>query len=154
MKKREVKGFGSGTVIFREGDKADCMYKVAYGLVDIYINYKTAGQKLLTTVQEDEFFGEMALIDDTARSATAVSRSADTKLLVYPKEELDVMLREETPVFMDLLTQMTSNLIHLTDKYADVCRTIAEYRRCEEEGNAIGSSLQESIDKYAGMAND
>lgn len=154
MKKHEEQIYNDGHVIFREGDKADCMYRVEYGIVNIYINYKTDRQKLLTTLQADDFFGEMALVDSTVRSATAVAKFDGTRLLVYPKEELSVMVREDAPVFMDLMDQMVSNLVHLTDRYADVCRTIAEYRKCDEDGTAIGEQLSESIDRYAGMVED
>lgn len=147
--KLELLSFPDGKVIFRQGDNADCMYKVKLGLVDIYMNYKQDNQKLLATIQEDQFFGELALIDDTVRTATAVARSEETRLEVYPKSELNELLTERTDDFRDLLSQMTSNLVHLTDNYADVCRTIAEYKKCDDNGDEISRDLQESIDRYA-----
>ncbi len=154
LKKHEEKKYNAGKVIFRQGDSADCMYRVAYGLVDIYMNYKQDNQRLLATVQPDEYFGEMAMIDDTVRSATAVSRTDETVLIIYPKEELPGMLENETPVFMDLLNQMAGNLVRLTDSYMDVCRTIAAYKECDENGKEIDGELQKNIDRYAGMAKE
>src|SRR5262249_28297456 len=73
---REVK---TGEVIFREGDPATEMYLLVKGSVEIRL-----GNRLLATLGPDSIFGEMALVDSSARSATAV---AATDATIVPVSE-------------------------------------------------------------------
>ena len=84
-RKREIQTYKKGQVIFKEGDKADCMYDIRWGSVGIYANYGTKEEKLLTKLSTEEFFGEMGLIDDQPRSATAVALEKDTRVEVINK---------------------------------------------------------------------
>ncbi len=62
--------FASGQILFREGEAGDVLYIVAEGQVDIQAN----GQ-LLETLGPGDILGEMALIDDQPRMATAIART-------------------------------------------------------------------------------
>ena len=85
-RKRDIQTYKKGQVIFKEGDKAECMYDIRWGSVGIYANYGTKEEKLLTKLSTEEFFGEMGLIDDQPRSATAVALEKDTRVEVINKE--------------------------------------------------------------------
>ena len=65
--------FNAGDVIFQAGEPADVMYVVQAGQVDI-----VAKGEVINTLGEGEFFGEMALIDHSPRSASAVAQTACT----------------------------------------------------------------------------
>ena len=56
----------AGAVIFQEGDKADGLFIIKSGLVGIRL-----GNRSLAELNANSIFGEMALIDDAPRSATA-----------------------------------------------------------------------------------
>lgn len=67
--------FPAGTVIFKEGDKADAVYFLESGNVEI--SRVDAGKKVvLATLGKDAVFGEMALIDKKPRSATVTALDA------------------------------------------------------------------------------
>ena len=74
------KEFPQGTVLFREGETGREMYVIQSGKVSIS---KRAGesQKVLTILGAGEFFGEMSILNNKPRSASA-SCEEDTKLLV------------------------------------------------------------------------
>ena len=78
----------AGQVIFRENEPGDNMYIILEGAVEILKEAQGGSSKVLTTVGKGEFFGEMALIDDRPRSATAVA-SVPCKLLVMSDDHLD-----------------------------------------------------------------
>ena len=58
-----------GTLIFQEGDKADGLFIIKNGKVGIRL-----GNRTLADLTVNSIFGEMALIDDAPRSATAIAR--------------------------------------------------------------------------------
>ncbi|MFQ5444277.1 MAG: cyclic nucleotide-binding domain-containing protein, partial [Nitrospinales bacterium] len=67
---REV--FLRGSKIFRDGEPGNCAYLIEKGSVEISSHRK--GKKIvLATLSEGELLGEMALIDNSVRSATATA---------------------------------------------------------------------------------
>ena len=64
----------AGTVVFREGDMGECAYIVRDGVVDI--QRETAnGPQYLASINPGEVFGEIALMTNQPRTATALARS-------------------------------------------------------------------------------
>jgi hypothetical protein len=64
------KTFSPGELIFREGDESHAAYWIIKGKVEISIDSPT-GRSILTTLDDGEIFGEMGMIDDQPRAATA-----------------------------------------------------------------------------------
>jgi CRP-like cAMP-binding protein len=96
--------FSAGSVIFAQGQKRDSMYVVKSGEVELKVHDKTA-----EIVGTDGFFGEMALVDQAPRSATAVAR---TDCIVIPiSEKHFLFMVEETPFFaLTVLRTLTGRL--------------------------------------------
>ena len=88
----DFKEFKAGETIFREGEPGDNLYVVMEGSVDI----KVAGEKFIAA-QPGDIVGEMALIDASARSATAVARTR-CKLIAI-NEKRFTHLTQQTPYF-------------------------------------------------------
>jgi CRP-like cAMP-binding protein len=84
--------FPAGTVLFRQGQLGDVMYVVQEGEVDILI-----GETVIETVGEGGLFGELALIDNRPRNATAVART-DCHLIPVDETRFTMLVRE-TPFF-------------------------------------------------------
>ena len=84
--------YSAGSTIFYEGQPRDSMYVVQKGEVEL----KVRGQ-VVETVGVEEFFGEMALIDSEARSATAIAKTECSLLPINEKRFLYMV--EETPFF-------------------------------------------------------
>jgi CRP/FNR family transcriptional regulator, cyclic AMP receptor protein len=82
----------AGTVIFEAGSSGEEMFGVAEGKVELRL---PDGRSV--TVGPDETFGEMALVDKSARSATATAVE-DCKLAVIDKRRF-LFLVHETPTF-------------------------------------------------------
>lgn len=60
-------------VIFREGDNGDCLYLIEKGQVKITKNTGGGNEQVLSILHEDDFFGEMAVLDQKPRSASAIT---------------------------------------------------------------------------------
>jgi CRP-like cAMP-binding protein len=87
-----TRNFAKGKTIFKEGDLGDEFFVIVRGRVEI-----RSGDRHFETLGPDGIFGEMALIDDGPRSATAV---ALTDVTVAPiKENQFLFLVKNTPFF-------------------------------------------------------
>lgn len=71
------KCFKQGEMIIREGSLDETFYKIVKGDVGIYLGYGTPGEKKITTIGGDEYFGEMGVVkpDPAARRDRAVAGS-------------------------------------------------------------------------------
>jgi CRP/FNR family transcriptional regulator, cyclic AMP receptor protein len=87
-----TRNFAKGKTIFQEGDRGDEFFIVVRGQVAI-----RSGDRLLETLEADGILGEMALIDDSPRSATAVALSDVT--LAPIKENQFLFLVQNAPFF-------------------------------------------------------
>jgi len=87
-----ARSFKKGDVIFKLGDPASELYVVQSGTVAIEI-----GGRRLETVEANNIFGEMALIDHAPRSADAVAASDATIVPVGEKQFLFMV--SNTPFF-------------------------------------------------------
>ncbi len=76
-----------GEHVFAEGDVGDEMYIVAEGEIEILIDVENSDPLLLATVAPGSYFGEMAILDNEPRSATA-RVSKDARLLTLKGEQL------------------------------------------------------------------
>jgi CRP/FNR family cyclic AMP-dependent transcriptional regulator len=104
---KETRKVDAGTVIFDEGDPGTDMF----GIVDGEVALRARGQ-VLRRLGPQEVFGEMALIDDSPRSLTAVAVS-DTTLASIDRSRF-LFLVHETPMFA--LNVMTVMAEHLRDR--------------------------------------
>jgi len=112
--------FRDGSMIFREGEKGDKLYIVLDGRVRISKFIPGVGEEALTVLDRGEFFGEMALIDDVARSADAKAHEADATVLSIDRATLNEILSMDPHAslqFLNLLCRMISRrLREINDK--------------------------------------
>ena len=78
-------------VVFKEGDVGDKFYVILSGEVRVMKPITSLGNEALAILKPGDFFGEMALIDDSPRSASVVA-SADTTLLCITKKDFESLL--------------------------------------------------------------
>lgn len=106
------KSFQAGEVIFREGEEAREMYVILRGSIEIF---KEVGdsRKILNTFKEGDLFGEMALVDEKPRSATAVSRT-DVDLFVIGNADLERIVKHQ-PEFVLKIVRVLSNRLRQAD---------------------------------------
>jgi uncharacterized membrane protein len=79
--------YRAGQIIFRQGDMGATMYIVSKGRVNIYIAGLESRPISLKDMMPGEYFGELALVDDQPRSASARAQN-DIELLELTREML------------------------------------------------------------------
>ncbi|MBI3041844.1 MAG: cyclic nucleotide-binding domain-containing protein [Betaproteobacteria bacterium] len=97
-------------VIMKEGDRGIFMYAVLDGTVAVSI-----GGKLVEMVGPGGVFGEMALIDQNARVATATAES-DCTLLAINRNDFLNMIRTKPAFALSLLKALSERLRFMTSK--------------------------------------
>lgn len=97
----------AGEVLFNEGDRGEIMYLIREGKIKI-TKGKGDEEKTLAVLKEGDFFGEMAIIDGSPRSAGAVAVTP-VSLLVIDKESFKEKLREN-PLIEYMLETLTRRL--------------------------------------------
>lgn len=109
----KYQSFTPGQVIFREGEPGSSLYIVAEGQIDI-----ARGERILETVGPGGILGELALIDDKPRSASAIAR---TDCLLAPiNRDHFLALVQRTPLFaLQVMRAMANRLRHTTSLLRD-----------------------------------
>ena len=83
-----------GTILFRENSPGDEMYLISRGAVDILVDPAMLGLETDTnpttvaTLRQGQVFGEVVLVDEGLRSATAQVAQENTVLLVIRRDDL------------------------------------------------------------------
>jgi CRP/FNR family transcriptional regulator, cyclic AMP receptor protein len=105
---RFARDYEPGAVLFREGEPGDFMYVIQSGEVEIR---RTIGEveRVLAVLPAGEFFGEMALINQRPRSATAVVRRP-SRLLVIEARTFEAMIRGKTEIAVRMIRTLAGRL--------------------------------------------
>jgi CRP/FNR family cyclic AMP-dependent transcriptional regulator len=69
-----IRTYQPAETVFIETEPGAGMYVIRSGHVDIVLKHKTDQPLILAELETGDFFGEMALLGDTSRTATAVAR--------------------------------------------------------------------------------
>jgi CRP/FNR family cyclic AMP-dependent transcriptional regulator len=75
-----INEYETSEVIFEEGSVGHELFVVLDGKVDI-VKQSGAGRTRIITLGKGEFFGEMAVIDGSARSASAIAATPNTRVM-------------------------------------------------------------------------
>lgn len=100
----EPREYADGEVIFRAWDMGAEMYVVLEGEVELSID-----SKLLETLGPGEPFGEMALIDQAPRTATAVAKGP-CKLAVIPERRFLFLVQQRPELALHIMKVMADRL--------------------------------------------
>ncbi len=104
----ERKVFYANTKIFAEGEAGDRAYLIQDGTVEIIKN----GQ-VLAELSKGELFGEMALVDDQPRMASARAKN-DVSVVIIGRETFREKLSKADPFIRGLLTIFVRNIRNLS----------------------------------------
>ncbi len=101
--------FRAGQVIFKEGDVGDGVYVVEEGGVEISANSNGEEGRILSRLKPRNFFGEMAVLDDQPRSATATAE-VDSILSFIPRDEMLRALKQSPELLIALAREFSNRM--------------------------------------------
>lgn len=109
--------FPAGAVLFRTGDVGHELYVVQSGSVRISVTAADV-DKTLATLGPGEFFGEMAVLNDRPRTATATVLE-NSQLLVIEKGKFEEMIRGHSELALRLIRRLADRL-EKTDRNVEI----------------------------------
>ena len=110
--------FYSPGPIFREGDRGSEMYVIRSGHVKVTKNVHGIMVRIAELGRGDHF-GEMALIDGTPRSATALAED-QVEVDVYDDAALKQLIAEDPEFALNMLRAMSTRLREVDDRVTEL----------------------------------
>ncbi len=85
--------YSAGEFVFKQGDPGLGMYVVEAGRVGIVLTEPDEEEKELATLSSGDFFGELSLLDQSPRSASALARTHSTIIGFFRPDLIDLLNR-------------------------------------------------------------
>lgn len=105
----QTKHYSAGETIFNEGEPGDSVFLIGAGYVSILGSSGPEKDRRFTSLGPGLYFGEMALLERSVRSARAVA-DEDCELYVLQMDELEKLIREDTATGTRILHAMARGL--------------------------------------------
>jgi CRP-like cAMP-binding protein len=131
------------TVVFFENEEGDTFFMILEGRIKVTILGDDGREVILSMLATGDFFGEMALLDNEPRSATAIAVE-ETELLSLHRTDFQSVLTDNRSITTALIKILTARLrranhqistLALLDVYGRVARVIVDMAR--EEGRRL-----------------
>src|SRR5687768_380643 len=143
------KQFKRGDTIFRKDDPGTHLYVVLEGAVKIALPGEFGQEALVAIARQGEYFGELALFDQSPRSATVVALE-DTKAALLAAEDFIVFLESHPVAMHAVLEALARTIRRLSDRvedliFLDVPSRVAKYLLdlAQSDGTATGTAKLE-----------
>src|SRR3569623_550926 len=109
-----VRNYPKNTVIINEGDHSDSLYLIQDGRVKIYLADEQGKEIVIYHQGPGEYFGELALLDDAARSASVMTLERSS-FCVLSKDVFRDFLAHNPNVAVSLIKDLTHRVRAITD---------------------------------------
>ncbi len=114
----QLREFAEGAVIFEEGASGDGMYLVREGGVQISAPVSQGERKKLAKLGPGDYFGEMAVIDNEPRSASAMAEVATT-VYYFPREAILQMLERSPLLAVRFIREFSHRMREFNKQYVE-----------------------------------
>ncbi len=101
--------FLPGEVVFSEGDFDQELYIVVSGEIEIVKDYGRSHSRKLNRLTDGDFFGEMAIFEGAARSATAVTK-LESELLILQPEKFKQTIYQKPDMAFEIFRELSARI--------------------------------------------
>lgn len=158
-----IRSYPRNSMIIYEGDNSEALFVVVSGRVKVFLSDEKGKEIVLNNHGPEEYFGELALFDDSPRSASVITLEK-SKLAMISNTEFKACLRSNPEVAMQVirglimrLRNATENVrsLALLDVYGRVARLFLQLAREEDGKLAIREKLtQQDIADRVGSSRE
>lgn len=145
----QKRSYSKNTVIISEGDSSHSFYVINSGKVKVFLDDGQGKEIVLSILGPGEYFGEMSLIDDEARSA-GVMVLEDAHLTVISMQNFRSCLEKYPKIAMRVMLGLTKRLrnankkigsLALLDVYGRVANALLQLAKKRDEKLVIEEKL-------------
>ena len=108
--------YQAGRNIFQEGDPGDGLYVIVEGKVQITFLVGQDQRRVLSRLGPGDFFGEMAVLDNHPRSATATAET-DTQVYFIRRDDLQHVLASSPALAVSLVKEFSLRMREFNQRY-------------------------------------
>ena len=112
-----ARSFPAGVRVFHEGDHSDACYLVRKGDLRVTREHPDGRAIALATLGVGDIFGELAMLDGEARSAS-VETLTDSELLALPAADVRRLLADHPGISVKLIEALTKRLRETNERVA------------------------------------
>ena len=141
------KTFNDGEIIIKEGDNGNTFYQLLEGKVGVYKNYGKDDQVQVAILEQGQYFGEMAVIENYPRSSTVVAEGA-AKVIEIAAEALNEYIAQNPGKILDIMTLLASRVKNMTEDCNEAKKVLDDIRKANSSKNYdsfFANMMQQSI---------
>ncbi len=132
-----------GEFVFYQGDPGLGMYVIEKGKVGIVVVGDDGAQKEIAEMSDGDFFGEIALLDESARSASVIVKE-DSELIGFFRPDLFEII-EKTPktglkIVVKLAEMIGERLRNMNSEFSRLRAELETVKQSKEAGNEKANS--------------
>ena len=114
-----IRSYPKGQYIFQQGDRGDCLFVVAEGLLKVFTISDQGDDMVLATLRRPDTFGELAIIDGGPRSASVEALDATT-LVIVSQSAFTRLVRQYPSLLEAVLRSVAGLLRHVLERASDL----------------------------------
>ena len=147
------KSFKKGEIIMKEGDVGKSFFKLLEGKAGVYADYAKKNPFRLGFLNAGEFFGEMAILEASPRSATIVAETAVT-VAEIPEDEMTKYFMENPDQIIELMKHLGNRIQAMAADYAESQVLLKQLQDSDEaKKKSLFSKIKKHIDTYQNNKN-
>jgi CRP/FNR family transcriptional regulator, cyclic AMP receptor protein len=127
MDGKNLSTFNTGDFVFREGESGSYMFILIEGAVDLKKKVEKGETVLKTVDTPNDFFGEMALIDNRPRSASAVA-TKPTKLIMVDQTIFENLILNNSKFALKIIKVLSERIRTSNIQISDLIETVPKER--------------------------
>ncbi len=110
LRQVRVRAYSRGTVIFHKDDPGSTLYVILSGAVSIVLPSSDGKDLVLSILSAGDFFGELSLLDEEPRSATATAVEDGTQTLIVPRDAFIELVRSNVQMAIHIMALLSRRL--------------------------------------------
>ncbi len=99
----------AGQMVFNQGDQGGTMYVVQSGKVELFLKDDSGERVVLSVVENGGIFGELSLLDNEPRSASAKALQ-DSTLFIIDRHDLEMLFSKHHHAALDIMTMLSRRI--------------------------------------------
>lgn len=107
------RSFPKNTVVIHENDPADSLFIIESGKVKVYCSDKNGKEFIMNTQSEGDYFGELALLDDSTRSASVRTVEKSSFCIIF-KDNFNRVLDDHPNIARKMIRNLAARVRKLT----------------------------------------